>query len=451
MSPRRSFWLLIALCCFSCRRAPQHPNVLLITLDTFRADRIGSLTPNLLKLARSGTWYRQADSAAPLTLPSHATILSGLLPLHHGLRNNGIGRFPERETLATVFSRAGYRTGAFVSAFVLDRRFGLSRGFDVYDDEVVRDPNDTAVTFEAERRGSDTVDRALAWLKRSDARPWFVWVHLYDAHAPYAPPPPFPQTYDGEIAYVDAQAGRILSAIDRSRTIVVVVGDHGESLGEHDETTHGLLVYESTLHVPLIVTGPNIKPREDSQPLGTVKIAPMIAELASVPFTQHDEAIYAESEYAKSFGWSGLTAMRRGNIKLIRGAKSEMFDLARDPGETRNVIGDQRRLYGDLARALDDLARSAVTSGSVVDEETRSKLASLGYVAPGSAKSSGRDPREMAALFRRYDEAQAKNAIRDLELLVREDPSNPVFRSALARAYKHSGALDRAIPLYREA
>src|SRR5581483_2770867 len=150
---------LLALLLVTCAREPRHPNVLLITLDTFRADRITARTPNLLNLAQNGTNYTQADAAAPLTLPSHATILSGLFPLHHGLRNNGAGVFPSnRETLATVFSNAGYRTGAFVSAFVLDHRFGLNRGFDVYDDEVPRNPNDTEAQLEAERRGGATVD-----------------------------------------------------------------------------------------------------------------------------------------------------------------------------------------------------------------------------------------------------------------------------------------------------
>ena len=447
---RRSALILFFIA-LSCRRAPQHPNVLLITLDTFRADRITSATPNLMKLAKSGEWFRQADCAAPLTLPSHATILSGLLPLHHGLRNNGVGSFPDRPTLATVFSKAGYRTGAFVSAFVLDRRFGLSRGFETYDDAIARDPNDTATTFEAERRGGETVDRALTWLRRADARPWFAWIHLYDAHAPYAPPAPFPQTYDGEVAYVDAQAGRILSAIDRANTIVVVVGDHGESLGEHGELTHGLLLYESTLHVPLIVAGWGQPTTENRQPISTADIAPMIARMCGLSMTG-DKELYAESEYAKSFGWSGLTSVRSGNIKLIRGATSEVFDLSRDPAETKNIIDDQRRVYGQLAKNLDAIAATAIATTGTVDAETRAKLASLGYVAPGAAtKGTGRDPREMAPLFRRYEEAQAKNSVDDLERLVREDPSNPVFRSTLARAYKIHGAIDRAIALYREA
>ena len=440
--------------------AHEHPkqNILLITLDTFRADRLGANTPNLQRLARSGTSFTQADSAVPLTLPSHATILSGLLPLHHGLRNNGAGTFPNRETIATLFSKAGYRTGAFVSAFVLDRRFGLSRGFETYDDAIARDPNDTQATFEAERRGGETVDHALAWLNRSDARPWFAWVHLYDAHAPYAPPDPYPQTYDGEVAYVDAQVGRLLNAIDPTKTTVVVVGDHGESLGEHGELTHGLLVYQSTLHVPLIVS---VAGGEVREPVSTVDVAPTVAALAGLSLSNIDgrnisgglkpASTFGETEYPKTFGWSALTSIRSGNIKLVRGVKSEMFDLSQDPNETTNIIDTQRRKYGELARKLDDISKTAVaTTGGAVDEETRSKLASLGYVAPGvNTKPSNKDPRDMAPLFRRYEEA--KGAIRELQKLVAEDPTNPVFRSTLARAFKEWGEIDRALQLYRQA
>jgi choline-sulfatase len=450
--------IAFALLVFCARPEVRHPNILLITLDTFRADRINANTPNLQRLARSETSFVQADAAVPLTLPSHATILSGLLPLHHGLRNNGVGSFPDRQTLGTLFSKAGYRTGAFVSAFVLDRRFGLSRGFDTYDDAIERDPNDTAATFEAERRGGETVDRALAWLKRADARPWFAWVHLYDAHAPYAPPAPYPQTYDGEVAYVDAQVGRLLRAIDHAKTIVVIVGDHGEALGEHGELTHGLLLYEPTLHVPLIIS---VAGGEVRAPVSTVDVAPTIAALAKLSLPQTDghdilgglkpASTFAETEYPRTFGWSALTSIRSGNIKLIRGVKSEMFDLSRDPMETTNIIGEERRLYVELARTLDDIAKTAMaTSAATVDEETRAKLASLGYVAPNAnAKPSNKDPRDMAPLFRRYEEA--RGAVPELQRLVAEDPANSVFRSTLARAYKQSGALDRALKLYRQA
>src|ERR1051326_1528 len=255
--------LTLLLLFTSCSHEHPRYNVLLITLDTFRADRVNANTPNLQKLASESVRFTNADSPVPLTLPAHCSLLSGVLPLHHGVRNNGANPFPsDRDDLATVLSRAGYRTGAFVSSFVLDRRFGLARGFDVFDDEIPRDTANEANTLEAERRGGINVDRAIAWLKRSDARPFFAWVHLYDAHAPYAPPSPYPQTYDGEIQYVDAQVGRLLDSVDRSNTIIAIVGDHGEALGEHGELTHGLLVYETTLHVPMLIAAPDAKPRE---------------------------------------------------------------------------------------------------------------------------------------------------------------------------------------------
>src|SRR5205085_4568654 len=214
--------LIAALGTACSRESPRtHYNVLLITLDTFRADRLGPKTPNLERLASRAVRFESASSPVPLTLPAHASILSATLPLHHGLRNNGGGSFPaDRETLATLFHGAGYRTGAFVSSFVLDHRFGLDRGFDRYDDEVSRDPGN-ASTYDAERRGGDTVDRALEWLKSGDSRPSFTRVRLYDAHAPYAPPNPYPQTYDGEIAYLEVQLRRPLGAVDPENTVSV--------------------------------------------------------------------------------------------------------------------------------------------------------------------------------------------------------------------------------------
>jgi len=467
------FWFLVLS--FACHKA-EHPkyNVLLITLDTFRADRVGALTPAIGSLARDGVSFANADSPVPLTLPAHSSILSGVIPPHHGLRNNGAGTFPEnRDTLATLFSRGGWRTGAFVSSFVLDRRFGLNRGFDVYDDEVKRDPTNAAANLEAERRGGDTVDRALAWLKQGDARPWFAWVHLYDAHAPYAPPSPYPQTYDGEVQYVDAQVSRLLGAIDRSNTIVAIVGDHGEGLGEHGELTHGLLLYEPTLHVPMIVAAPELKPRVVRDAVGSVDLAPTLAALAGIAFPQNADGrdlfggraahdLYAETEYPAQFGWSDLTAMRRGDVKLIRAPQPEVYDLARDPGETSNQLDNERRVYRDLVAKLDAIVSSAVASpSSGVDEETRAKLAALGYIAPAHetvANGPRANPETMAPLFRKFEQAhllltadRTSDAIPILEQLVHDDTQNAVFRATLAQAFRQSGNLPRAIELYREA
>lgn len=478
---KRFHWIIVAFAVVALhctRTAQRHPNVLFITIDTFRADRISDATPNLLGLARRGVWFRNADAAVPMTLPSHATLLSGLLPLHHGLRVNGVGTFPaNRETLATVFARAGYRTAAFVSAFVLDHRFHLDRGFATYDDAVQRDPNNPAEVFEAERRGGDTVDRALAWLRGQQNERWFVWVHLYDAHAPYAPPPPLPQTYDGEIRYVDQQVGRLIDSVDLEHTIVVVVGDHGESLGEHNELTHGLLLYESTLHVPLIVWAPGLRPRQIAQPVSTANVAPTIAALADLTMPKGDgrslaplirnggafnpSPIYAESDYALSFGWTSLRSLRSGDIKVIRGAMGELFDLRSDPHEASNAIEGNRPAYHAAEQTLAAIAATAVSSSRTsVDAETRAKLASLGYVAPvsGGGQGSAKDPRSVAALYRDYERAsqelsngEAETARQILEPLVRADAANPTFRSTLARACLQTGNIAGALALYREA
>lgn len=476
---RRTALLVISLLASTCRDAPPRPlNILLVSLDTFRADRVGSGTPALARLAGEGIRFDAADSPVPLTLPAHASLLSGLLPLHHGLRNNGIGVFPaNRDTLATTFGRAGYRTGAFVGSFILDHRFGLDRGFERYDDEIVRSVTDSSGTFEAERRGGEVVDRALAWLHQSDGRPFFAWVHLYDAHAPYAPPSPYPQTYDGEVAYVDAQVARLLAAVDRSRTIVVVVGDHGEALGEHGELTHGLLLYEPTLHVPMIVVCPSLPPRVVRTALSTIDLAPTVASLAGVAFPgtvdgrdlaadlragrePQPAAIYAETRYPATFGWSELASLRKSATKMIAAPSPELYDLDRDPGETTNVLPLARRAYRDLATRLEQMRSTGVASSpATVDAETRAKLASLGYVTPSdSIIGTKRDPKSVVALFRTFEEAtaminsgRARDAVAPLEQLVRDDPSNHVFRETLARALRQNGDTPRAIALYREA
>ncbi|HYK00970.1 MAG TPA: sulfatase-like hydrolase/transferase [Thermoanaerobaculia bacterium] len=461
--------LSLLLLLLGCTRAePKHPNVLLITLDTFRADRLGAKTPNLTRLAAEGVRFENAQSPVPLTLPAHATILSGLLPLHHGLRNNGAGAFPaDKETLATLFAANGYRTAAFVGAFVLDRRFGLDRGFETYDDDIARDPA-SDVTLEAERLASDVVDRAVAWLRVADSRPAFTWVHLWDAHAPYAPPAPFEQSYDGEIAYVDAQLGRLLAAIDRTNTVVVVAGDHGESLGEHGESTHGLLLYQTTLHIPLLIATPELKPRAVREPVSSVDIAPTLATLAGITMPKGDgrdlaevlrdgdaiaEAdLYAETQYPLTFGWSELAALRRGNLKLISGPAAEIFDVQRDPRETTNVLANERRAFRDLTAKLDALRATAIASTqATVDEETKAKLASLGYIAPGPSAKSSADPKAMAPLFLQFEKALAAKDAASLADLVRRDPANPVFRSTLARFQRERGATKEAVALYRQA
>ena len=487
-------------------------NVLLVTVDTVRADHLGCYgardaeTPALDRLAREGVRFAWASSPVPLTLPSHSSLLSGLLPPHHGLRNNGAGRFPEgTATLATALAAAGYRTGAFVGAFVLDHRFGLARGFEVYDDEVERDASG-GLPEDAERRGDAVVDRALAWLQSpqsppppsgaAGARPFFLWVHLYDAHAPYAPPSPYRERhpgrpYDGEIAFADAQVGRLLASLDRSglagRTVVAVAADHGEALGEHGELTHGLLLYEPTLRVPLLLRAPGrLAPRVVQSPVSLVDVAPTLAGLAghpmagspareldgrdlSVPLARGEEPaaadLYAETRYPALFGWSPLAALTRRGRKYIRAPRPELYDLARDPGETANLAAGDAAASSFAARLAAVEAGAAAPAPPVaLRAEERARLESLGYAAPGGGTAGaartagGADPKDRAPLFLRYeravDELRAERrepALAELARLVAADPGNPVFRGKLAQGYRESGRLDRAVPLYRQA
>ncbi|HEV8240452.1 MAG TPA: sulfatase-like hydrolase/transferase [Thermoanaerobaculia bacterium] len=501
-------------------------NLLLVTLDTMRADHLGCYgrpsadTPALDALAARGVRFDQAQSAVPLTLPSHATILSGLLPPRHGLRDNGRGALPpEVDTLATRLSAAGYRTGAFVGAFVLDHRYGLARGFSNYDDEIPRRGSE----LEAERPGREVVDRALAWLDEArsaanagppaEQKPFFAWVHLYDAHAPYAPPEPFRSRhagdpYSGEVAAVDAQVDRLTAWLARrdlaKRTVVVVAGDHGEGLGEHGEATHGLLLYQATLRVPLLIAAPGLlAPRVVRAPVGLADVAPTVAALLGqalvAPSTASAAAnasaaptspvdgrdlsatllagkepppadLYAESRYPATFGWSPLLALRRGALKYVAATtaqpagSAELYDLASDPSEAHDRRAERRREAASMVQSLAALdarlaKQSRAAAPAAADAESRARLAALGYAAPSAAPRAGtRDPRSAVGLFRAFEEAQAAarqgrpaDVAARLQTLVAADPSNPVFRMTYARALRDQGRFDAALPFYRQA
>jgi len=482
--------LFLAGCSRRQDSAPVATNLVLITLDTVRADRLGSYgyaaaeTPWLDRLANEGVRFAQASAPVPLTLPSHSSLLSGLLPPHHGLRNNGAGSFPDgRETLATLLAGQGWRTGAFVGAFVLDRRFGLNRGFQTYDDEIERAPGATVV-LEAERPGRDVVDRAISWLGEGQgtSRPFFLWVHLYDAHAPYSP------SYDGEIAEVDRQVGRVLQELERlglsGKTVVAVAADHGEALGEHGELTHGLLLYEATLRVPLLIKAPGLVARVVETPVSLVDLGPTLAGLVgrtlpgtldgrdlSAALREGKEPapadVYAETQYPAVFGWSPLSSLRKRDLKYISSPEPELYDLTRDPKESVNLAGDQKT-EGFAARLAAIEAGAIETQTLPADAETRSRLASLGYVGGGAApaprpasRKTGRNPVEVVDLFQRFERAHnrlgsgrpedVEAALTELEALVAADPENPVFRGKLAQAWKESGEMDRAVQLYRQA
>ena len=495
--------LLVAGCDRRPVARPAHGfNLLLVTLDTVRADHVGvwgygpAETPNLDRLAAQGVRFAEAEAVAPLTLPSHATILSGLLPPRHGLRNNGLGCFPRAPpTLATNLAGAGYRTGAFVSAFVLDHRYGLDRGFQIYDDDV---PRDSVAGLDARRSGNLTVDRALAWLDRQGSGPFFLWVHLYDAHAPYAPPEPFATRfaaapYDGGVAEDDLQLGRLLTDLERrgltATTVVAVAADHGEELGEHGELTHGLLLYEPSLHVPLIVRAPGLLPAGSvvTTPVSLVDVAPTLAGLLGRPLEEPDGRrpdgrdlsavivrraqpgaadLYAESMYGTCFGWSPVEAIRRADLKYIAAPRPELYDLAGDGRETVNLVARKAPEASQLATALTDLASTPgqpTPAAETIDPEARAKLLSLGYLAGASLSNPapghvGLDPKDAIVLLRRFEEAHAAfvagrtgEARQEFEHLVAADPDNPVFVSQLAEVCRRGGDLTRAVDLYRRA
>jgi arylsulfatase A-like enzyme/tetratricopeptide (TPR) repeat protein len=505
--PARSL-LPLAAALFSwalaCRDAPsaqpQPPaSLLLVTLDTLRADRVGAYgavdagTPNLDRLAREGVRFAHTVSPAPLTLPAHASLLTGLLPDRHGLRANGAGCLSQEiPTLASRLAEAGYRNGAFVGAFVLDRRFGLNHGFEHYDDEIPRSPGGIAA-LEAERPAREVTNRALAWLREAPGQPFFAWIHLYDAHAPYEPPEPFRSAfpgrpYEGEVATVDAAVGRLVAELTRmgvdGNTVIAVVGDHGESLGEHGELTHGLLLYEGSLSVPCLLRAPGILAAGQvvESPIGVVDLGPTLAGLLGHPLAPAmtldgrdlsrsliaareppTSDLFSESRYPTVMGWSPVASLRRGGLKYIASPEPELFDLARDPGEVDNLLARRQDVARGMAAAI--AARSAAGTPAAptaaVDADTRALLTQLGYVTSTGSTTPGKpapDPKHMVGLFSRFEEAHwalldgRLDAARPvLEELVRADPGNSVFRAQLAEVLRRGGELEKAVGLYREA
>jgi arylsulfatase A-like enzyme/Flp pilus assembly protein TadD len=456
------------------RRAAARPaagaSVLLVTFDTLRADRFDAARmPALHALGQEGLVFEEALSSVPLTLPSHSTILSGLEPLHHGVRDNGGAGFPaDVPTLATLLESRGYATGAFVGAYVLDRRFGLARGFDHYDDRIERRAEGTSV-LESERRAEAVVGPASEWVA-AQSGPFLAWVHLYDPHAPYDPPSPYREgyagrLYDGEVAYADHWLGRLLEAA-RSRAggnlLVAVLADHGEGLGEHGERTHGLFVYQSTLRVPLVLAGPGI-PRGERRagPARTVDVLPTLLGRLGVPAPPGDgvdliaaagaRSAYAETLYPETFGWCGLRAYRDRTLKLIEAPRTELYDLAADPGESSNLAASRPADVDRLQRAL-TAARQGERRAAAgpADPQVAERLRALGYAGGGGpvAPAAGPrpDPKDALPLWQGFEAAmdaqgqgRAAEALALLRGLVARDPGNGTFRRNLASALRRQG------------
>ena len=481
--------------------SPQQLNVVLMTLDTTRWDRIGAYgdaaasTPNLDRLAGEGVLFEQAIAPAPLTLPAHSTIFTGLLPPRHGVRDNGgYVLDPRHATLASAMKSAGRQTGAFVGAFVLDAKFGLDAGFDTYHDKFDLSRQRSISLGSIARTAGEVVDNAMPWLEAHASRPFFAWLHFYDAHSPYSPPEPFlsrfrERPYAGEIAYVDSQIGRVLQWLDTrrlaDRTIVVVLGDHGESLNEHGEATHGLFIYESTTRIPFIVRTPHSAARgrrvpgvvrsEDVMPtvleltggappdgIQGRSLAPLLAGAANdLNLDAYSESLYARNHY----GWSELRALRSGRFKYIAATRPELYDLERDPAEQRNLFGERRSLADRMAQELDRLgAEAAGASGpSAVDPETRERLAALGYIGSftNAAPKAGKalpDPKDKIDIFNLMTSAhessgkdEAAAAIARLKKVLAQDPEILDAWVMLGNEYSRRGEFPAALAQYKKA
>ncbi|MFL6196197.1 MAG: sulfatase-like hydrolase/transferase [Thermoanaerobaculia bacterium] len=435
-------------------------DVLLITLDTLRADALGFAgnrrvaTPVLDRLAAGGRVFADAHAHNVVTLPSHANILPGLYPFQHGVRDNSGFALPARvPTLATRLKEAGYATAAVVAAYPLDSRFGLNQGFDRYDEDFPRGSNTDEFVM-AERRGDQVVSAALSWWRANQGKRRFLWVHLYDPHAPYAPPEPFASRYKddpylGEVAATDGFLAPLLGPFldgKEKPALVIVTADHGEALGDHGELTHGLFAYEATLKVPLVVWGPGVEPGRDRRPARHVDIVPTVLAFLgreipkdlpgrsllapAEPHPEGTDAYFEALSTSLNRGWAPLRGLLREGRKLIDLPLPELYDLPQDPKEERNLFADDRRTARALRDALPKESAWPPPKGAVPAEE-EARLKSLGYSVGSSsgkaAYTAADDPKSLVGVDRklhqvidaysrgRYEEAAAlaREAIRE--------------------------------------
>jgi arylsulfatase A-like enzyme/tetratricopeptide (TPR) repeat protein len=497
----------LAAASFGCGKSSETPrdleitgaNVLLVTLDTTRADHVGAYgwssaeTPRLDALASEGVLFETVVTPTAFTLPSHSSIMTGLYPPFHGVRLNGGAALADvQTTLAERLTAAGYRCGAVVGAFVLDQRWGLDQGFEVFDDEFEIAPDQKLDLAGVQRPGNQVVDKALDWLNQSDERPFFAWLHFYDPHIPYDPPEPYRSRfegggknglYDGEIAFTDSQVGRLLDWLDErglaENTVVVVVGDHGESLGDHNEKEHGFFIYDATVRVPLIirVPGGDIEQIRVPAQVRTIDVLPTVLDLVGVesPASLHGESLVplmldpgrAGPEFAYSesmavnlqYGWSALYSIRTADHTFIDAPRSELYDHRQDSAETDNLLRDlpdlADELRAELGRIREEMEIGAPkTQEANLDQETLGMLAALGYVGGASAAVEGEnlaDPKDKIHLYESVGFAAHLMMVEDyeraakvLEIVLADDPAIPQAKLLLATAYQNTGRVERA-------
>jgi len=491
--------LVFALLVSACGRAPapppaERPSILLVTLDTTRFDSIGPdaknvQTPAFNAIAARGLRFLQAYAAVPETLPSHSSIMTGLYPGGHGVHENARYLPANLPVLAEQLQKAGYRTSAFVSSFILARRFGLARGFDVYDDALPSGSN--------ERSSRATTDAAIAELAKplgAEARganaPRFMWVHYYDAHAPYEPAEPYRTQYRahpylGEIAAMDEQLGRLVREFERHANgpaAIVIVADHGEGLGEHGEAQHGSLLYQATMHVPLVIVGPGVAPGTNDTPVSTRRVYYTILDFAGVDATRSlrdagrggraaaqsgaeaGEVVLGEAmKPFLEYGWQPQVMAVGGRYKAILSGRVETYDVVADPAERRD-LGSGAELPSDARKALEDYpvpSPSTARAAETLDEDAKRRLASLGYVSSGAAPVVRKDaprPADMTAMMDVIERASGlfadgryKECIPLFERVLAADPHNIDAALRLATAHSALGENAKAIQMFQRA
>jgi arylsulfatase A-like enzyme/Tfp pilus assembly protein PilF len=498
--------LLLSLVALLSAASPgrEPPSVVLVTLDTVRADRMGFLgskrgiTPALDALAARSVIFEHAYAQAPITTVSHASVLSGTYPQFHGVNDFGVPLPAAVPWLPELLAAGGYRTAAFVGSLVLDPRGGTAPGFDrgfaTYDAgfRARRGKDDRYQTME--RRGKDVLDHALAWLEKETLRPVLLWVHFYDAHDPYDPPAPFAgkhsrQPYDGEIAYVDEQVGRLVKALESrglfDSSLIAVFADHGESLGEHGESRHGVFLYDATIHVPLLVKLPNGRGagRRVAARCRLVDLAPTILETVGlrVPGAVQGESLmplveasspadrdaYAETDYPRrAFGWSALAAWRVERFLFVKAPRPELYDLVSDPGEKRDLADERSGVAARIAARMAEFRRQTggeegAARSARVDAELTERLAALGYASGASTVSAsgpGIDPKDKVDVANILHDAmvavengEMASAEPLLAKVIATDPQiyTAQFQLGLARVRQRQFA--KAIPPLRKA
>jgi arylsulfatase A-like enzyme/Tfp pilus assembly protein PilF len=492
---------LVALLLFSgSLLAAEKPNIILITLDSTRADRMGflgakgRLTPNLDALAKESVVFERAYAQSPRTLASHATLLTGTYPPYNHVSEFGAGLAPALPYLPDLLHAASYRTAAFVGTLALDPRGGFApgfdHGFDTYDAGFRLPQAGESRYGTVERRGSEVVAHALAWLQRPGKGPFFLWLELNDAHAPYQPLAGYARAgspYNGEIKYVDAQVGKMLAALRARKlydgALIVVAGDHGESLGAHGEATHGVFLYDETIRVPLLVKLPQNRGAKTSAHVRLVDVAPTMLQVAGLPVPPQmqgqsllralrqagmGEAAYARSDYSRdAFGWSQLESWRAGKYLYIRAPKPELYDMEADAGAAHNLAGSSQATAGTMATqllAFDSRMSGKVSSSAQLSSSELQKLASLGYVglqksvSPNETAVTGTDPKDEIALANKVEQAieeiqdgKAQRATAALQAVVKSHPGMFLAQFAAGVAAAQERQFAAAVPFLRKA